>query len=329
MSVLSATTLHRPAGISPTSSLHGDLAVAASALLIIGSVPGLPLLLAWLLWRVVRAEPEDRRRAMAAFTAALAAVAVLVFVPAVPRPRLVRSAFFRWWVEYFSVQVAYRAGEPLPRQQYLFLMMPHGLYPFCGACAAISGMVDVFFGMKMASASIAFRIPVIRHLMAWIGSISASKGSVVAALREGSSVCVFPGGISEMLHTDRASERLILSSRKGIIQLALEHGVPIVPIYVFGQTMLWGQVPLPRWVEALSRWLRLSIFLPFGRFGTLIPRKIPLLYCIGAPIVFPKMSGFSQEQIDSTQRAVIASVRELYDFYKGMYGWEKRPLYVD
>lgn len=328
MSVLGATTLHRPPGISPRSSRHGDLAVAASALLVIGSVPGLPLLLAWLLWRACRAEPHERRRAWVAFAAAFVTVALLALVPAVARPGLVRSAPFRWWVEYFSVQIAYRSGEPLPRRQYLFLMMPHGLYPFCGACAMISSMVDVF-GMKMASASIAFRIPVIRSLMAWIGSIPASRASISSALQDGSSVCVFPGGIGEMIRTDGASERILLNNRKGVVQLALEHGVPIVPVYVFGQTVLWGQLPLPGWVEKLSRWLQASLFIPYGRFGSLIPRKIPLLYCIGAPIATPKMDKVVQEQIDSTHRAVVDSVRELYDFYKGAYGWEKRPLYID
>uniref|UniRef100_A0A7S1R5E7 Acyltransferase n=1 Tax=Alexandrium catenella TaxID=2925 RepID=A0A7S1R5E7_ALECA len=195
-------------------------------------------------------------------------------------------------------------------------------------------MVDTFFGMKVATASISFRIPPLRHLLAWIGSIPADRASISAALRQGSSVCVFPGGISEMVRTGGACEQLVLNNRKGVIKLALEHGTPIVPVYVFGQTILWGQFPLPGWVERLSRRLRASLFIPFGRFGTLIPRKIPLLYCVGAPIALPKMGHpatdhLVQDQIDSAHRAVVDSVRELYDFYKGMYGWEERPLYID
>lgn len=227
------------------------------------------------------------------------------------------------------MQVAYRSGEPLPRRQYLFLMLPHGLYPFSGACATLSKMVDVFFGMRMASASVAFRLPVVRHLLGWIGSIPADRASIAAALRRGDSVCVFPGGISEMVRTDGASERLVLRGRKGVVQLALEHGTPIVPVYVFGQSTLWSQVPLPSWVEKLSRWLQISLMLPYGRLGTLVPRKLPLLYCIGAPIAYPAVGKLVQEQIDSAHQAVVDSVRDLYDSYKGIYGWEKRPLYID
>uniref|UniRef100_A0A7S4R5H2 Acyltransferase n=1 Tax=Alexandrium monilatum TaxID=311494 RepID=A0A7S4R5H2_9DINO len=329
MSGAASAILHRPPGVSPRSSLRGDLGVAASALLVIGSIPVLPLVLVWLWWRARKAEPDERRRAWTIFAAALASYAFLALVPAVARPGLVRSAAFRWWVEYFTVRIAYRSGEPLPRRQYLFLMMPHGLYPFSGACAVISGMVDVFHGMRMASASIAFHIPVIRQLMAWIGSIPADRASIAAALRAGSSVCVFPGGIGEMVRTDGASERLVLSGRKGVVQLALENGTPIVPVYVFGQTVLWGQLPLPRWVETLSRWLRVSLILPYGRFGTFIPRKLPLLYCVGAPIAAPRTESLAPEQVDAAHRAVIDSVRDLYETYKGIYGWGKRPLFID
>jgi len=253
----------------------------------------------------------------------------LALVPVVRRPGLVQTTFFRWWLEYFSVRVAYRAGEPLPRGQYIFLLLPHGLYPFSGACACISRMVEVF-GMRMATAPVGLRIPVIRHLMTWIGCVPVDRASMSAALRAGDSIGLFPGGIGEMVRTNALSEQLVLKDRKGFVQLALEHGLPIVPVYVFGQSVLWGQLPLPGFIETLSRWLRVSIILPFGRLGTFVPRKLPLLYAIGAPIACAKVQGAPlAEQVEATQRAVLDSVRELYDFYKGAYGWEKRPLYID
>ena len=36
---------------------------------------------------------------------------------------------------------------------------------------------------------------------------------------------------------------------QGFVRLAMEHGVPIVPVYVFGQSVLWSQLPLPRIME--------------------------------------------------------------------------------
>merc|ERR1711920_1152295 len=99
------------------------------------------------------------------------------------------------------------------------------------------------------------------------------------------SLCVVPGGIAEMVRTEAHRERLVVMSRKGIVKLALEHGVPLVPVYVLGVSTLWTNLPLPAIVERLSRALRISLILPYGRFGLLLPRRQRLLYAIGKPIV--------------------------------------------
>lgn len=325
-----ARVLHRLPGVASKPPLMGELGVVMSALVAIGSVPALPLLMMWLLWRAWKAEdPDARRKARRWFALILGLYLFLALVPTVARPRLVQGPLFRWWLEYFSVSLAYRGGKPLPPGQYLFLMLPHGLYPFSGACATISEMVDVFSHMQIAVAPAALRLPFIRQLMGWIGCIRADKDSIRAALRRGASVGLFPGGIGEMLRTDAASERILLQDRKGFVQLALEQGVPIVPVYVFGQSVLWSQLQLPQWVQRLSRWLRVSLILPYGRFGMLVPHKLPLLYTIGEPIACPRLEGPSTEQITATHGAVVRAVRELYNFYKDIYGWQERPLVVE
>jgi hypothetical protein len=54
--------------------------------------------------------------------------------------------------------------------------MPHGLYPFSGACASIASMRDIFPRMRIAAAWVSFRIPVIRQLMGWINTIPVEPG---------------------------------------------------------------------------------------------------------------------------------------------------------
>ncbi|CAE8597705.1 unnamed protein product, partial [Polarella glacialis] len=229
-----ARKIHRPPGVRQRPTVLGEVGVILSALLAIGSVPALPALLLWLFWRAwkVPKEPSEtygRRRAWAwsAFGAALTGYLFLMFVPSVARPGLIQSRLFRWWLEYMSVSVAYRSGQPLPDRQYVYLLMPHGLYPFSGACAALSEMVNVFPRMRIAAAGAAFRVPLIRQLISWIGGIKADKASLSAALKAGQSVCLFPGGIGEMVRTDGLQERIILKSRRGFVKTALEHGVPI------------------------------------------------------------------------------------------------------
>lgn len=251
-------------------------------------------------------------------------------MPVRRRPQFVQGAFWRWWLEYFSVKVAYQSGQPLPAQQYIYCFMPHGLYPFSGGLASVSKMVDIFPQMRFGVAAIGCWIPIIRQLMGWIGCIPASKSASKSALRQGDSIAFFPGGIAEMVKTDSARERLVLMGRQGVVKLALEQGIPIVPVFVFGQSIVWSQVPLPAWVQKLSRFLRISIMFPYGRFGLLLPRKMPLLYCIGAPISCPRVEGEpSEDQVKAIHMVLVKAVQDIYDTYKSCYGWQDRPLSIE
>ena len=150
-----------------------------------------------------------------------------------------------------------------------------------------------------------------------------------AVLQTGQSLGIVPGGIAEMLRTDAYSERVMLQSRKGFTRLALEERVPIVPVYVFGVSTLFSNFHLP-FLERLSRWLRLSLVLPYGRFGLLVPRRDTLLYAIGQAIECPDVQGTpSAEQIDECHHKLLEKVEELYHFYKGCHGWSRRPLYIE
>jgi len=297
--------------------------------LVIGTVPAVPVLLVWLWWRARRSEPDARPRAWAWFATVLISYLVLAYIPVRAQPWLVQTPWFRWLLEYFSVRMVYRDGKPLQPGQYLFLMMPHGLYPWSGACATVSKLVDVFFRMRMASAPALFRVPLIRQLLGWIGSIPADRASMSAALKNGESIGLYPGGIAETVRTDYSSERLLLKSRRGFVHLAFQHGTPIVPVYVFGQSILWSQLRMPRWVETLSRWLHVTLFIPYGRFGTLIPRKLPLLFAVGSPIVCSRKGEPTPEEVETVLGSVVASVEDLFQCYKGLYGWSDRPLIID
>mmetsp|Transcript_39106 Transcript_39106/g.72594 ORF Transcript_39106/g.72594 Transcript_39106/m.72594 type:complete len:332 (-) Transcript_39106:59-1054(-) len=316
-------------GVAPQASLAGELGVVAMSAMVIGSVPALPIVLAWLFWRAWRAEEKDRHRAWTIFAGACSVFLYLVLVPTIRRPKLMQTTPWRWWLEYMRVRVAYRTGEPPPLGQYLYLLLPHGLYPFSGACACLSRMVDVFPNTRMAVAPVGLKVPLIRNLMAWIGSVGADKPSMSQAFKRGDSVCLFPGGIGEMMRTDSKVERLLLRERKGFVRVALEHGISIVPIFVFGQSETFLHTRLPSFVERLSRRLGVSIIFPYGRWGLLVPRKVPLLYAVGAPIAATSAGLTEEARVDDIHGKVVQAVHELYNFYKGTYGWSERTLSIE
>ncbi len=60
---------------------------------------------------------------------------------------------------------------------------------------------------------------------------------------------------------------MILNKRKGFVKLALKNNVPIIPVFCFGASKSFKRLQLPRMVEKLSKILRLSIVIVFGRYG--------------------------------------------------------------
>ena len=105
-----------------------ELAIILEALVAIGSVPMLPMLLIYLFWKACRSKPEERWQRWRRFTAMLAVYLLLMFVPTSPRPWLMGSAFFRWWLEYFSVKLVYQDGQPLPPRQVTSSLLVHPDY---------------------------------------------------------------------------------------------------------------------------------------------------------------------------------------------------------
>jgi hypothetical protein len=70
--------------------------------------------------------------------------------------------------------------------------------------------------------------------------ISASKSSLTKQLKkpgvEGS-IVLYVGGMAELFLSSEQEETLYLKKRKGFIKLALQTGVDIVPVYLFGNTV--------------------------------------------------------------------------------------------
>ncbi|MDQ3933714.1 MAG: acyltransferase family protein [Actinomycetota bacterium] len=87
------------------------------------------------------------------------------------------------------------------------------------------------------------------------GTVAASPDNARKALESGAALLVYPGGDYEVHRPTWESARVDFNGRKGYVRLALEHGVPIVPIVSLGgqETALF----LSRG-ERLARLLRLD-----------------------------------------------------------------------
>jgi 1-acyl-sn-glycerol-3-phosphate acyltransferase len=76
--------------------------------------------------------------------------------------------------------------------------------------------------------------PLVGSFLRRQGSVPASHGSAHAALRRGAAVLVYPGGDEDVFRSYRDRNRIQLAGRTGFVRLALEAGVPIVPVVSVG-----------------------------------------------------------------------------------------------
>ncbi len=79
-----------------------------------------------------------------------------------------------------------------------------------------------------------FTYPVLGPLMRKIGIIPANPKNARAALADGASVVVFPGGDYEVFRPWAERNRIAFGGHKGFVKLALSAGVPVVPMTIHG-----------------------------------------------------------------------------------------------
>ena len=80
----------------------------------------------------------------------------------------------------------------------------------------------------------ALRLPGANQLLAPLGAVRASIATATALLERRDKVLVYPGGDRDAMRAYRDRDRVIFAGRTGYIRLALQAGVPIVPVVTAG-----------------------------------------------------------------------------------------------
>jgi 1-acyl-sn-glycerol-3-phosphate acyltransferase len=129
-----------------------------------------------------------------------------------------------------------------------------------------------------------FKVPGLRALVERYGTVPASPQNMARALKDNAALLVYPGGDHETFRPSWESDRLDFAGRTGFIELALEHGVPIVPVVSIGgqETALFlGQGRRLARALHLDDRLRLKVLPaalgpPFGVTLLDLPGRFPL-----------------------------------------------------
>jgi 1-acyl-sn-glycerol-3-phosphate acyltransferase len=79
-----------------------------------------------------------------------------------------------------------------------------------------------------------FKFAGLRTLVQRYGTVPASPANMGTALDRGAALLVYPGGDHETYRPSWESDEIDFAGRTGFIGLALEHGVPIIPVVSIG-----------------------------------------------------------------------------------------------
>ncbi len=200
---------------------------------------------------------------------------LLLLWPAKPWPAFRKC--FQSWYDIFQIRTNLHPEAStynLPKD-YLSIaaMHPHGIIPLQGFFWA--GICDQFFPHMYgfgATTDIAMRLPLLRSILKWLSSDSASKPTILHHMENlGQNLYILPGGVAEIFLSRRKqhimSERKIIDDdkdkktetdmnkktkepfvqvikgrRHGLMKLALQTGALIIPVYVFGGNDFFHQL---------------------------------------------------------------------------------------
>jgi len=207
-------------------------------------------------------------------------------------------------------------------KNYILGAHPHGVFSFCGVCAAVSTIsspdgIGPALASKMptAAASVIKRFPILKDVLGVFGVIAADGKTLAKRLKSGSFV-LYIGGMAELFRSSPKREAVFLKGRKGFIKLALRTGADEVPGYLFGNTTVLTALTAGP-LAALSRKLGVSVTLFWGRFLLPVPKRVKIMYARGKPLGLPHIDVPTPEEIDHWHEKYCEALVELFDRYKG------------
>ncbi len=187
---------------------------------------------------------------------------------------------------------------------------------------------------RLLGASPVFATPGSREISLWMGAVDASPTTARGVLDAGLSMAVYPGGSREIFNTDHRSKNTILElkNRSGFVRLAVQYGVPLVPVAVFGERDAYRRVDLPAWLQNFClRRLRVPLLLFFGRWGSWLPPKGAKIGVVfGAPLPVPHVpdAGKDHPAVLAAHAAYIAAYTALWNNHKSDFGYADDDLLV-
>ncbi|KAG7402199.1 hypothetical protein PHYBOEH_005762 [Phytophthora boehmeriae] len=235
-----------------------------------------------------------------------------------------RSFFMEMVQQYFSGNII-RTAPLDPKKQYVLGFHPHGIMTISAIWLQFNDQWRKLFPNFYAhilTASVLHQMPLARDILHFYGSREVTRSAFAYTLQNKESVLLVPGGQAEMLEQRSAQKEVrVYTHHKGFIRLAIEHGVPLVPVLSFNEGEMMDNVRAPM----MQRWFVKKLafpfpYFPYGRGLLPIPRKVDIPIVVGEPLEVPHIAKPTKEDIDEVHTKYFAALEGMFFKYKDEVG---------
>jgi hypothetical protein len=142
-------------------------------------------------------------------------------------------------------------GKTDPTKQLIYMFHPHGSFSISHGFHIVSEMTN-WPRRDIVAVIHHWLLVTPLFLKLFTNKIVGSQyDDIKSVLKEGKSLSICVGGSAEGRYDSPDSMSVMIKKRRGMFKLAIEHGVPIVPVLSYGENM---NLDLSRFFTTCERW---------------------------------------------------------------------------
>jgi 2-acylglycerol O-acyltransferase 2 len=226
-----------------------------------------------------------------------------------------------------GVRIASMGGPGLkadPSKRYLYVWHPHGFVSYVpsvlmGAMAR-GGKPHgrMWFG---TCAPLLFNIPVLGEFYTVANARPVDRRSLDSIMGKGATIAVQPGGMKEQASSRDDQEQAFFPAKLGFVRLAIQHGTPLMPLYIFGENQLYRRVPGMEWfTQGLYKTTGIMLPIVTAKWGLpqagLLPRATDIHVRYGKPVdVGAAEAEPSDARVEEVFTRYLAELQWVFDTY--------------
>lgn len=226
--------------------------------------------------------------------------------------------------------------EGIPKEgKKVFVFHPHGMFGTSQFFHIGTQLTSwPIRGVRPTAISWGKYIPFGTELYERFRCVGSDYISMKQVLDGGESLAITLGGIREMLHIQPGAMILSIAKKRGIFRMAIETGVPLVPVLCYGENeqfqlaKLWGLEWLQKWLMKYGCCIPIPSLSSCRKWAQLFSGGLEThVHCvIGNEVEVGKAREPSEKDIIDLRDRYIFSIKELYK--KTRPNWYKDKLVI-